>query len=73
MNALETMLASEYLSAERLEQLDHDAALRWRLHEALPTHTVREQLADRLIALALWLAPQSGSQVRKSQVASLSS
>jgi hypothetical protein len=73
MNALDTLLASEYLSAERLEQLDHDAVLRWRLHEAIPERTARERLADRLIALALWLAPQRGSHVRRSQVASLTS
>ncbi|MGN6671703.1 MAG: hypothetical protein ACTHMA_00265, partial [Thermomicrobiales bacterium] len=68
-----TLFASEYLAAERLEQLDYDAELRRRLHEALPERTTRERLAGTLIALALWLAPQSGPQVRRSQVASLTS
>ncbi|HEU5329753.1 MAG TPA: hypothetical protein VFU78_16820 [Thermomicrobiales bacterium] len=73
MNSSETLFASEYLAAERLERLDHDAELRRCLHEVLPARTAREQLADRLIALALWLAPQRGLQARRSQVASLTS
>jgi hypothetical protein len=72
-DGVEQLFASEYLAAERQERITRDAELRWRLQEAMPERTARERLADSLIALALWLAPQSGSQVRGSQVASLSS
>jgi hypothetical protein len=77
MNGSETLFASEYLAAERLERLEYNAEVRRQLHEALPERTTREQLADRLIAVALWLAPSSGKQVGaragRSQVAGASS